>query len=321
MENEVESQRAVELLRQGGVGVLPTDTVYGLVARAADEQAVVRLYALKHREHKPGTVIAASVEQLEELGVERRYLDMAKKWWPGPLSIETPLEGHYDYLTQGTGHCAWRVVGDEGLRRFLEQTGPLQTSSANQPGEPVSVSVEMAKAYFGGSVDFYVDGGDLSERKPSTVVRMVGNDIEVIRRGAVDVDSSGVHASAVVPRDCPFCRTNRKLKGDVLFASDGAYLIEAVSNPGDYLIIPELHVESLSELTDTWWHEVKSVLGKVPDLKGRDYNVSVNVGTAAGQTVRHLHFWVIPRGEDRPSSGTGLAGLIEKVDASSELHG
>ena len=53
-------EEAVERLLRGGVGVMPTDTVYGLVARVADRPAVERLYTLKHREHKPGTVIAAN---------------------------------------------------------------------------------------------------------------------------------------------------------------------------------------------------------------------------------------------------------------------
>ena len=308
-------EAAVEVLKHGGVGVLPTDTVYGLVARAADREAVERLYALKHREHKPGTVVAASVEQLMELGVEERYLDKVKRWWPGPLSVETPYEGKYDYLDQETGHCAWRVVSDENLRKILEQTGPLQTSSANQPGEPVSVDVEMAHGYFGGGVDFYVDGGDLAGRLPSTVIRVVADEIEVIRRGAVDVDAGGVHPARPVPRNCLLCRTNGKLRGEVLFATEEAYLIEAQTQPGKYLVIPDAHVETLDELTDTWWTEVKAVLAHVPDL-GAEYNLTINIGKQAGQTLPHLHFWVIPRSGGRRSSGLGLAGLMSKIDAS-----
>jgi len=304
---------AIEVLRRGGVGVIPTDTVYGLVARAADSAAVRRLYALKHREHKPGTVIAASVEQLVELGVEERYLNKVRRWWPGPLSVETPFEGRYDYLSQETGHCAWRVVADENLQKILKQTGPLQTSSANQPGEPVSVDVEMARGYFGDGVDFYVDGGNLAGRLPSTVIRVMADEIEVIRRGAVDVDAGGVRPARPVPQDCPLCRTNGNLRGTVLFATEGAYLIEASTQPGKYLIIPDAHVEALDELTDAWWAEMKAILAHVPGLPA-DYNVTINIGSNAGQTLPHLHFWVIPRVAGRRSSGQGLAGLMNAVD-------
>ena len=65
---------AKQLNQPSAMGVIPTDTVYGVVARAADEAAVARLYKLKHRDSKPGTVIAANIDQLVELGVKRRYL-------------------------------------------------------------------------------------------------------------------------------------------------------------------------------------------------------------------------------------------------------
>ena len=156
---------AIERLLAGAVGVLPTDTVYGLVARAQDKHAVKRLYALKRREHKPGTVIAASVEQLLELGVEERYLRRVEQWWPASLSVETPLGPSLAYMHQETGREGLRVVSDERMRRILEQTGPLVTSSANQPGEPGSNTIEEAYAYFGHTIDFYVDGGNLAGRQ------------------------------------------------------------------------------------------------------------------------------------------------------------
>jgi tRNA threonylcarbamoyl adenosine modification protein (Sua5/YciO/YrdC/YwlC family) len=176
------------LMRGGAVGVMPTDTVYGLVARAADRQAVARLYALKHREHKPGTVIAASVEQLMELGVEERYLRRVAHWWPAEVSVETPLASKLSYMHQGTGREGLRVVADERVRKVLMETGPLVTSSANQPGEPGSNTVAEAEAYFGDSVDFYVDGGDLTGRPPSTLVKVTDGGYEVIRQGAVRID-------------------------------------------------------------------------------------------------------------------------------------
>ena len=65
---------ASKLAQAGVVGIVPTDTIYGLAARATDESAVARLYHLKSREQKPGTVIAANIDQLTVLGVKRRYL-------------------------------------------------------------------------------------------------------------------------------------------------------------------------------------------------------------------------------------------------------
>ena len=84
---------------------------------------------------------------------------------------------------------------------------------------------------------------------------------------------------------------------------------------GNYLIIPSYHAESISDLSDNWWKSVKQLIQKVPDLP-EDYNVSFNIGKEAGQTIKHLHLWVIPRSAGEPASGTGLAGLVEAVNTS-----
>lgn len=180
---------ALNVLMNGGVGVMPTDTVYGLVARAHDKDAVARLYALKSRDHKPGTVIAASTQQLLDLGISEEHINKVKQWWPNPLSVETPLGPELSYLHQDTGRQGFRVVADENLRAILEHTGPLVTSSANKPGEAGSVNVGQAWDYFQGTIDFYVDGGDLSGRAPSTIIRITdAGNIEVIREGAVKIN-------------------------------------------------------------------------------------------------------------------------------------
>lgn len=182
---------AKKLLKPGTVGVIPTDTVYGVVARAADSAAVERLYKLKHREHKPGTLIAASIDQLVELGIKRRYLTAVEQWWPGALSVVIPCGDELAYLHQGVRSLAVRIPAKPNLLQLLRDTGPLLTSSANQPGQPPAATITDAKAYFGTAVDFYDDGGSLADQLPSTVVRVVDDAIEVLRPGAVIIDQSG----------------------------------------------------------------------------------------------------------------------------------
>jgi len=182
------AETAVKLKKAGTIGVLPTDTVYGLVARAADPEAVIRLYDLKLREHKPGTIIAATIEQLVELGIKYRYLKAVEQFWPGAVSVIIPCANpELAYLHLGKQSLAVRIPGDSKLRELLAQTGPLLTSSANHPNEPTAVTTAQAEAYFGTKVDFYVDGGDLSAREPSTIIRIVDDAIEVIRPGAVPI--------------------------------------------------------------------------------------------------------------------------------------
>lgn len=188
--DSVTDPQVIAKLAAGGVGILPTDTIYGIVASAADRQAVERLYDLKRREGKPGTVIAANQAQLVELGVDPQVIGEVAHLWPNPISVELLVDDNLDYLSQGTGHCAFRLVADPLLRDLLLATGPLLTSSANHPGEPSSLDVAQAQAYFGDQVDFYVDGGE-RRALPSTVVRYRSGHFTTLRPGPVTVDAGG----------------------------------------------------------------------------------------------------------------------------------
>jgi tRNA threonylcarbamoyl adenosine modification protein (Sua5/YciO/YrdC/YwlC family) len=179
----------IRILRDGGIAVIPTDTVYGIVCSAGDKEAVARLYGLKSRQKNPGPVIASSIDQLVDLGIKRRYLSAVNQYWPGRISIEIPHD--LTYLNQGTGRQAFRVVKEPWLREFLDKTGPLLTSSANLPQKPTSINVEEAKKYFARSVDFYLDGGETKDNTPSTLIRVVDDIVEVVREGAVKINEKG----------------------------------------------------------------------------------------------------------------------------------
>lgn len=177
-----------QLQTLGAVGVIPTDTVYGVVARTADPVAVDRLYKLKVREHKPGTVIAANLKQLEELGLKHRYLTAVEQFWPGAVSVVIPAaDPALAFIHQGQQAVAVRIPDDSELVKLLEKTGPLVTSSANRPGKPTATTIQQAKDSFDSQVDFYIDGGDLSGRQPSTIIRIIDDAIEILRPGAVKI--------------------------------------------------------------------------------------------------------------------------------------
>jgi L-threonylcarbamoyladenylate synthase len=160
------------------------------VCGAADEAAVARLYEVKHRENKPGTLIAANIDQLVELGLKERYLKAVERFWPGAVSVRIPHQPNY-LVDPATGTVAVRIPDYPELLDLMKQTGPLQTTSANIAGDPVAVKLSEAQAYFSDTIDFYVDGGDLSGRPPSTVIQVIDDAIEVVREGAVKIDESG----------------------------------------------------------------------------------------------------------------------------------
>lgn len=182
-----QASKIAEVLNQtGALVVMPTDTVYGVVARAADLSAVKRLYSLKKRQSKPGTLLAYDIEQLTTLGLTRRYLKAVEQFWPGAVSVIVPCsQKDLDYLTQGVGSLAVRIPDDQAVLDVLKLSGPLLTSSANLANQPPAVNLGEARAYFGELVDAYFDGGDLSQRLPSTIIRVIDDAIEVVRQGSV----------------------------------------------------------------------------------------------------------------------------------------
>lgn len=172
-----------DLIKSGKVGIIPTDTLYGVVASALNKDAVERLYRLKDRQAKPGTIIINLIQDLECLGVVAADNGILQRYWPGAVSIVFPSTEAY--LHQGKGSLAVRLPAHVATRGLLKITGPLLTSSANTPGAPPATTIAEAIEYFGDSMDFYVDGGFMSNEKASTVIRVKDGAVEVLREGAV----------------------------------------------------------------------------------------------------------------------------------------
>lgn len=178
--------RLAEMIKNGQIGVIPTDTIYGLVGAATSKTAIKKLYSLKTRKRQPGTTIAASIQQLSRLGFPSNTLTHASKYWPNAISVEMTTDLLPDYLKVSQTHMAARIPRDPVILALLAQTGPLMTTSANTPHAPTSHTINEAIAYFGKKVDFYVDAGDLGDRPPSTIIGFnENNQVIVYREGAV----------------------------------------------------------------------------------------------------------------------------------------
>lgn len=157
---------------KGLVLVLPTDTVYGLVCSAIDKDAVKLLYEVKGRVGKPGTIIAGNIQQLLAMGFDTDEVATASKYWPGPVSVILSAPPNLSYLHMGLESLAVRLPEPEWLQELLTSTGPLATTSANLPGQPIASTVSEAKELFGNKVALYIDGGDLSNAEASRIVRI-----------------------------------------------------------------------------------------------------------------------------------------------------
>lgn len=175
------------LLKQGGVGLLPADTIYGLSCLALNKPAVERVRALKNRgKSKPFVVLFSRLEQLNDLGVETSDAEPANAYWPGKLTIICAAPAAPDWLHMGTQSLAIRQPGNPALLDLIVKTGPLVSTSANLTGGRPAESIPKARKYFGAKLDFYVDHGKISG-EPSTIVKAALGKLEVIREGAVRI--------------------------------------------------------------------------------------------------------------------------------------
>ncbi len=183
-------KEVVEIIKRNGVGVLPTDTLYGLVGSAFSKVAVEKIYDLKSRsERKSLIVLISSIDDLKKFGVEitDKTRIFMKKFWPGKVSIVLPF--HNDklfYLDKMGGTLAFRLPKKRDLVNLIRETGPLVAPSANPEGVSPAKNIDEARMYFDDRIDFYVDGG-MIDSEPSTLVSIDGDKIEVLRDGAVKI--------------------------------------------------------------------------------------------------------------------------------------
>lgn len=175
----------VERFKNGAVGLLPSDTVYGISCLALNEDAVARVYKLKDRDYvKPLIILLADNDQAGMLGLNTEDLEPARKYWPAPLTVIVPASKVTPrYLHRGTGTLAVRVPDKAELRDFIRRVGPIVSTSANPQGKKPARNPNEAKKYFGEELDFYIDAGVL-QAQPSTIVKLKDGKLKPIRKGA-----------------------------------------------------------------------------------------------------------------------------------------
>jgi L-threonylcarbamoyladenylate synthase len=170
---------AVAALGRGALVVYPTDTLYGLGARAADAAAVDRLIAVKRRpEGMPISVTVSSTEEIELLAelseAARGYLRTAL---PGPFTVIVRLRENARIapaLRAADGSLGVRVPDHPIARELARRAGPLTATSANRHGTPTGATWTAVRAALRSDVTVYVTGGPAPSGSPSTLVDLRG---------------------------------------------------------------------------------------------------------------------------------------------------
>ena len=187
-----EITRAARILRDGGLVAVPTETVYGLAARADNDEAVSRIYRAKGRpDFNPLIVHVASLELARKLA---DFSDVAEKLaaehWPGPLTLVLPRRrdaGLAEAVTAGLETVAIRMPSHAVMRALLEESGlPIAAPSANRSGFISPTSTAHVLASLDGRIDAVIDGGMCEKGLESTIaaVRADGS-VVVLRPGPI----------------------------------------------------------------------------------------------------------------------------------------
>ena len=181
---------AVEVLKNGGLVGVPTETVYGLAGNGLDADAVAKIYEVKGRpEVKPLSLLVPNIEVAaavcKEIPESARVL--AEAFWPGPLTIVLPKRNTVpDIVTAGGNTIGVRCPDHQLTLKLLLDAGvPAAAPSANISDMPSPKSVEEVLAYFDGKINCVIDGGRCELGVESTIISLTTEPYKIIRQGAL----------------------------------------------------------------------------------------------------------------------------------------
>lgn len=184
---------AADILKNGGIVAIPTETVYGLAASALDSSAIAAVFAAKGRpQDNPLIVHIDSIEMLESVVEdipEKAYI-CAQRFWPGPFTMVLKSKGYVcKEVSAGLSTVAVRMPKDKTARDIITASNlPLAAPSANISGSPSPTSAQHVLADLDGKIDGVVMGADCEVGVESTVVSITENGARLLRPGAVTVE-------------------------------------------------------------------------------------------------------------------------------------
>jgi L-threonylcarbamoyladenylate synthase len=182
---------AVEVLKVGGLVVLPTDTVYG-VASILDAEAIDHIFVAKQRPpEKAVPVLLSDIHAVEQVATS--FPDSARRlaeaFWPGPLTLTLPKRADLPHNLSTLLTVGVRVPDQFTTRALIAAAGgALAVTSANLSDSPPAQTIFEAIDYLSDRVSLYLDGGPCQGGLPSTVVAFEGDDWQIVRPGPISED-------------------------------------------------------------------------------------------------------------------------------------
>ena len=185
MESEIE--KAIKVLKNGGLIVYPTETVYGIGADIFNQEAVNRIYELKGRETTKSLSIAIEKTEIGTYAeVNESVQELIENYLPGPLTLILKKKEKVPDWISPNPYVGIRVPENKTVQRIIQEFGPITSTSANLSGQKEPTNCEDISKQIKNGVDYVLDEGETKYKGPSTVVK-VNDKVEILRKGVLDL--------------------------------------------------------------------------------------------------------------------------------------
>ena len=183
-------EEPAQIIKNGGIVVFPTETVYGIGANALNAEAVKKIYEIKKRPlSKPITLLVNSIDMIERVAKDITPFEYAiiKKFFPGPLTIILQKKDVVpDIVTSGGSTVGIRMPSNEIALELINRAGvPLATPSANISDKPSKTNIKDVMSDFPEGVDCFIDGGKSKIGVASTIVQVIDGVPHILRQGTI----------------------------------------------------------------------------------------------------------------------------------------
>lgn len=182
--------KCVDIINNGGVVILPTETVYGIGCSCFNEDSIKRLYEIKKRPYnKPISVLVSNIDMINKVAknISDKEKMVINHFFPGPLTIILERNDNVpNILTSNGNTIGVRMADNKLINEIIDKVDiPLAVSSANESGMDANINIDNIYEIFKDKVDYYIDGGTSRIGVASTVVRIKDNEVIILREGII----------------------------------------------------------------------------------------------------------------------------------------
>ncbi len=289
---------AATSLKNGGLVIFPTETVYGVGANGLDREAVQKIFLAKGRNNDNPLILHISdLDMLEKIVKDIKPLErkLMAKFWPGPLTLILNKKNIVpDVVSANLSTVGVRMPNNQTALKLISLSGcPIAAPSANTSGKPSGTNIEDIREEFQGKVDYIVDNGDTEVGLESTVVMVIDDTVNILRPGKITKEDLLMVAENVVvdvnvlnkPKDGPVLSPGVKYRHYapessciLIYSKDETKLIskikeEAKKYKNSLILTQEKHLKyfdnaiSMGESLEEISHNMFKILRQVDKFK------------------------------------------------------